>query len=215
MPVRKVSNRGGNIIGYFPSLTMRRMIAFESTIERDELTLADFDPDVLTIEEQPLTISYQHNNKTATYTPDLLIQTLEKSILIECKPATMVNTEDNQRKFRAAEVWCKENGHEFQIVTDEQLRSGSRLANVKKLTQYARHFVHPHTKSRVYNILQGIQTPVTLLTLAQEIAPNNPLSVMSTIFHLAYHHQIALDLDSGKLYNSSLCWLPFSKERQI
>ena len=35
MPVRNVSNRGGNAIGRFPSLKMQRMIAFESLLERD------------------------------------------------------------------------------------------------------------------------------------------------------------------------------------
>ena len=35
MPVRKVSNRGGNTIGHFPSLKMGRMIDYESLIERD------------------------------------------------------------------------------------------------------------------------------------------------------------------------------------
>jgi hypothetical protein len=39
MSVRKVTNRGGNIIGKFPSFKMKRAIQFESTLERDYLYL--------------------------------------------------------------------------------------------------------------------------------------------------------------------------------
>jgi hypothetical protein len=208
MPVRKISNRGGNTIGDFPSIKMNRMVAFESTIERDKMILADFDPDVQAFEEQPLAIPYKHNNRTVTYTPDLLILTNRKRILVECKPAALVETEDNQRKFNAARSWCEEHGYEFQVVTDEQVRAGFRLTNVKRLTQHARHVVSPQMGSRIYSILQEASCPMTIATLAQKIAPNNPASAMSSILHLAYHHQIALDLDKEKTEASSLVWLP-------
>jgi hypothetical protein len=70
MPVRKVSNRGGNIIGKFPSIKMRRMIAFESLLERDFIYLLDYDKDVEWFEEQPLTIEYQHEGKRRHCIPD-------------------------------------------------------------------------------------------------------------------------------------------------
>jgi len=73
MPVRKVSNRGGNVIGHFPSLKMQRMIAFESLIERDYLYLLDYELDIEWFAEQPLTIEYRHNGKTLHYTPDFHI----------------------------------------------------------------------------------------------------------------------------------------------
>jgi len=46
MPVRKVSNRGGNAICRFPSTKMRRMIALESLLERDFIYLLDYNADV-------------------------------------------------------------------------------------------------------------------------------------------------------------------------
>lgn len=215
MPVREVSNRGGNVIGYFPSIKMKRKIAYESTIERDEMTLVDFDPDVQAFEEQPLVILYQHNHKTVTYTPDLLVQTLEKCILVECKPATLVETEDNQRKFREARKWCEQHNFEFEVVTDEQVRAGYRLSNVKRLTQYARHVITPQIKSRIYSVLRAVGRPVPIAALGNEIFPDKPISVMSSILHLAYHHQVAIDLDKEKISDASLIWLPFqSKEKE-
>ena len=81
MAVRKVSNRGGNIIGHFPSLKMRRMVAFESTIERDYLYLLDYDPSVTNFEEQPLTISYAYQGKSYHYTPDFRVRQSERERL--------------------------------------------------------------------------------------------------------------------------------------
>lgn len=214
MPVREVSNRGGNVIGYFPSIKMKRKMAFESTIERDEMTLLDIDPDVQAFEEQPLVIPYRHNNKTVTYTPDLLVQTLEKCILVECKPATLVETEDNQRKFREARKWCEQHSFEFEVVTDEQVRAGYRLSNVKRLTQYARHVITPQTKSRIYSVLRAIGRPIPIAALGNEIVPGKPVSVMSSILHLAYHHQVAIDLDKEKISDASLIWLPFQSKEQ-
>lgn len=212
MPIREVSNRGGNTIGYFPSIKMKRKMAFESTIERDKMTLVDFDQDVQAFEEQPLAIPYQHNNKTVTYTPDILVQTLEKCTLVECKPATLVDTEDNLRKFREARKWCEQHHFEFEVVTDEQVRTGYRLSNVKRLTQYARHVIAPQVKSRIYNVLRTIGKPIPITTLGNEIVPDKPISVMSSILHLAYYHQVAIDLDKEKISDASLIWLPFQSK---
>src|SRR5262249_18461312 len=153
----------------------------------------DIDPNVQAFEEQPLVIPYQHNEREVTYTPDFLLQTQGRHILVECKPASLVKTEANQRKFNAARSWCKEHGYEFEVVTDEQIRAGFRLANVKRLTQYARHVVNAQMKSRICGILQVATTPMMITALAREIAPNNPASAISSILHMAYHHQIAID----------------------
>jgi hypothetical protein len=70
MSVRRVSNRGGNIVGHFPSLKLGRMVAFESLIERDFIYLLDYEPAVEHFSEQPLVIRYQHAGKKRQYTPD-------------------------------------------------------------------------------------------------------------------------------------------------
>lgn len=136
------------------------------------------------------------------------MQTLSRCILIECKPAELVETEDNQRKFNEARKWCEEHRFEFEVVTDEQIRAGFRLKNVIRLTQYARHTISPQMKSRTYGILRVAQNPLSIEELASEIAPNNFGPALSCILHLAYYHQIAMNLDQEKISNSSLVWLP-------
>ncbi len=113
MAVRKVSHRGGNMIGKFPSLKMKRMIAFESLIEQDCLYVLDYEPDVEFIGEQPFTIEYPFGGKTLRYTPDFHVIRRGRNWLIECKPDSLVETDDNRRKFNAARAWCAERDWTF------------------------------------------------------------------------------------------------------
>ena len=104
MPVRKVSNRGGNIIGHYPSLKLGRMVAFESLIERDLIYLLDFEPDVTWFAEQPFTISYQYEGKALNYTPDFHVIRADQNILVECKPQKFVNTDVNPGLFSSTSL---------------------------------------------------------------------------------------------------------------
>ena len=79
MPVRKVSGRGRNMIGHFPSLKLGRMVAFESLIEQDYLYVLDYETEVTWFEEQPLTIAYTWQEKPYEYTPDFHVNALNRS----------------------------------------------------------------------------------------------------------------------------------------
>src|SRR5258708_29523779 len=102
MPVRKVANHGSNIIGRYPSLKMGRMVAFESTIERDYIYLLDYEPAVTSFAEQPLTIDYFCDGTMFHYTPDFHAVENGQNVMVECKQIRFVETEENHRKFSAA-----------------------------------------------------------------------------------------------------------------
>ncbi|MBK6709944.1 MAG: TnsA endonuclease N-terminal domain-containing protein [Chloroflexi bacterium] len=201
MPVRTVSNRGRrNVVGYFPSLKMRRMVQFESTLERDLIYLLDFDWRVAAFEEQPLKIFYQHEGKTLSYTPDFLAEFAGgHRVLLECKPFCFVNSEENQRKFSAAQAWCARRGWQFQVVTDEQLRAGYRLQNVKLLTQHARHEVGVPLKGCILAFLTRAGQSLTIRDVIVAVNPANPTTVIMPILHMAYYHELYLPLNDGPL----------------
>lgn len=169
MAVRQVSHKGGNLIGHFPSLTMHDLIPFESTIERDYLYLADYDATILAIAAQPLTITYEHAGKTARYTPDFYLRTATREVLVECKHHTQVASDDNVRKFQAARTWCAERGWDFCVVTDTDLRSGYRLANVKLLTYYARCAVPAPIHAQLTSTLRGRSAALPLSYLLSSV----------------------------------------------
>lgn len=209
MPVRRPSNRGGNTIGWFASYKMRRSVAYESLLECDYLWLLDFEADVAVFEEQPLTIGYIHEGKTYRYTPDFHVRQAGQDLLVECKPLALVDIDDNRRKFAAAEAWCAAHGHQFRVVTERQIRGGSRLANVKFLTQFARYPVTPQTRAQVLAVLAAAPGPTTLGELAAALARDNLAATpFPTILHLAYHHAVIVPLDDAKVTRETSIWLP-------
>lgn len=210
MSVRKVSNRGGNIIGRFPSLKLGRMVSFESLIERDFIYWLEFEPTVSWFREQPLTISYQYGQKTLNYTPDFHVIKNDHNILVECKPQSVVATANNQRKFAAAQMWCTEHGWRFQVITDAHLQGGCRLQNIKQLIQFARYPIAPDLKDRIQAFLNHHAPPVTMAELMQHIAPERPQQVLIPLLALAFHHELDLALDDAPLSGQTLVELASS-----
>ena len=204
MPVRKVSNRGGSVIGRFPSIKMGRMIAFESLLERDFIYLLDYEADVEQFEEQPLTIEYLHDDQTLHYTPDFQVVEAGNPVLIECKPTRFIDTADNQQKFAVARDWCAARGWEFRVVTDQQIRAGYRLSNVKRLTQYARQPLDPILREQITRVVYESSAALTLQEIVQAIGRDDPNSIITGLLHLAFQHQLELPLDREPLSNQTL-----------
>jgi hypothetical protein len=211
MAVRKVSGRGGNIIGQFPSVKMRRMVAFESTIERDYLYLVDYDPTVTILEEQPLTIPYTYEGKVYHYTPDFRVRQAEQERLVECKPAARVDEEENQRKFAAARAWCAEHRWEFQVVTDTEIRQGHRLKNVKHLTYYARFTVKPQLRRRIHDLLKDSPAPLSFVALAEALEPEPLAQAKAAVLHLVFFHKLTMPIDTAPITDATVVSLPKAK----
>ena len=208
MPVRKVSNRGGNVIGCFPSIKMKRMVAFESLIERDYLYLLDYEPNIEWFEEQPLTVEYHHDGKALHYTPDFHVVEMGRDVLIECKPFALTATDENKRKFRAAQAWCANHGWIFRVVTDQEVRVGFRLENVKLLTRYARHVVEPGAKGQVYALLRSSQAAISLDNLVRRITHADFSAAMAAILCMAFHHEVFIPLDDAPILINTRVSLP-------
>ena len=199
MPVRSVSNRGGNIIGHFPSLKLGRMVEFESLIERDFVFLLDFEPDVAFFVEQPLTIEYEQDGRRRHYTPDFHVVWKRQNILVECKPEQLIHLPLNQAKSEVAREWCTARGWRFQLVTDNQLRSGYRLENVKFLTQFARYQIEPALKRRIHAFLAATARPVTVGEIMATLGAGNPSSLAIPIYHMAYHCELIVSMDDAPI----------------
>jgi hypothetical protein len=193
--------------GYFPSLKLGRMVAFESLIEQDYLYVLEYEPEVLTFEEQPLSISYEWQGKQLKYTPDFLVVWATSHQLVECKPVAMVSTEENQRKFTVALDWCQKKGWTFVVVTDQELRSGYRLANIKLLTRYARVEIAPEIPQQVKSLLVDPSKRHTLLEIGRQLEPNDPGHGVTLLLHLAFHHRIQMSLSSAPITEHSQIWL--------
>ncbi len=139
MPVRKVSNRGGNVIGSFPSLIKGEKIMYESTIERDFVFFLKFDPTVITYRAQPMVvIGTDAEGNAHTYTPDFLVVRTDRKEIVECKPEALLNHPHTRQQIQMGEAWAEANNHHFVIVTDTDLRKDQTLANLKLFLRYCR-----------------------------------------------------------------------------
>lgn len=199
MAVRKVSGRGGNIIGRFPSLKLGRMVDFESLIERDYLYLLDFETAVTWFAEQPLVIEYEANGKQLKYTPDFHLIRGGRHFLVECKPEKMMGKPQNQRKFAAGQDFCAEKNWTFQVMTDTQLRAGFRLSNVRLLTQFARYDPDPRIKQTILAFLSAAAAPVPMAEVMVRVAPHNPQAVKIRVLQMAFHHELSIPLDNAPI----------------
>ena len=134
---------GGAICGDFPSLKLGRSVKYHSTIERDLLYILEYEAEVERYQEQPFTIQGMLGDGKHRYTPDYAIWTTGERLLVECKPANKQMNQHSLQQQALGEDWCQRNGWRYQFVTDEDLRRGHRLDNLKLLWRYSRLYLPP------------------------------------------------------------------------
>ena len=204
-PVRKPQNHNFSYTGQFPSLKMKRMIRFESGLEKDFIYLLEFDELVKKYEEQPLRIEYQINKKKHTYTPDFQAKIGEENWLYECKPKRFSKTPSNLEKFGVAEKWCSEqNGWGFQVVTDELIRSGCRLKNVKYLNGFSRFVIRPELIGKIYSFFQNIESAeIGEIETSLSGAGYPRTEILPAIFYLNYYHKLSFPMIDTEFFSPS------------
>ena len=149
MKKRKIGYTYGSVSGHF-AFRKQKSIAFESTLERDLLTLLEFNDSVDDVIEQPLTIEYvNHNGRAVTYTPDFLVDFKEadasllqrprKPLLIEVKPREKIQKhfEELKPRFKVAMKYAHENDMIFKIYDESRIRT-PYLKNILFLKRYKR-----------------------------------------------------------------------------
>ena len=198
-PVRKISNiRSKKNTGFFPSKKIGRPVAFESLLERDYIFLIEFDNDVTYYQEQPLSIQYFYSGKKYKYTPDFKIIRKSASQLIEIKPKDKLEKilcdEKAKRKFYAGHQFCVANEYEFKIVTDEEIRSGFLLNNIKYLFMYSQIHVPAKDKINIRNLL-NTSSPLKIMQLYELIPSIDIDKYKPYIFSMLYSQQLKTDLN--------------------
>lgn len=140
-PARKIGPNNRSINGKHTTGKSPVSQHFESALERDHFSLLEYDDDVIKFTAQPVTIPYLHQNNTRRYTPDVAVyfkpELRRKPILIEVKyQAELIEKKDVlEIKFNAARKYASQNGYEFRVVTEKEIRT-DRLYNIKFLSRY-------------------------------------------------------------------------------
>ncbi|MER2020413.1 MAG: TnsA endonuclease N-terminal domain-containing protein [Stenotrophomonas sp.] len=116
------------------------MAGFESSLERDLLLILDFDRTVLSIKEQPFSLTHIQDASVRRYTPDVMAEydrAALSTVVYEVKPIEKLRADwaSLRPAFKAAVAHCRLREWQFKIVTERHIRT-PYLANVKFLRRY-------------------------------------------------------------------------------
>jgi hypothetical protein len=190
--VRKITNKGTKkCIGTFPSIKIDRNVWHESTLERDYIYLLEFDWDVVRYKEQPFRAKYIYEGKSCTYVPDFFVQRKNKFQIVENKPEEKANTETNKLRYRILKSIFREQGYEFIVATEKQIRIEPLLENVKIFWRYSRTPLHPLQQVCCQEYLSE-RREATIQELADALAPHGV--TLQVVYSLLYWGTLSTDM---------------------
>jgi hypothetical protein len=209
MSVRKIPKNYRNVTGIQAIDKSVGNAGFESTLERDFLTLLHFSQEVSSVEVQPLKLPTDPDDPSKSYTPDVLVKFDEhlgrKPWLCEVKYRKdfKKNWAKLKPKFLAAIRYCKAQGWRFRIVTEVEIRT-QLLLNAKFLTGYLDRVPTLGREQKILTILDQQDMAVCELLLA--ISPDElvQLEWIPAIWHLVAAGRITTDLHSPLTMSSTL-----------
>ncbi|WDE03876.1 heteromeric transposase endonuclease subunit TnsA [Thalassomonas viridans] len=212
MPIRKIPKNYRNVTGIAAHSKAEGQAMFESTLERDFISLLEFDDEVERFEVQPLQLVWKdEDNKQRTYIPDVLAYYFGNNIkptLFEVKYRDDLkkNWSTLKPKFRAGIHFAKENNWKFKIITEVEIRT-SYLASVKFLLPFVRK--GPEEESHMQLLADKVRelrqtTPASLLKAIFNDEWNQA-KLLPTLWYLIGTRQLGVDLNQ-KLTMSSRIW---------
>lgn len=212
MPVRKIPKSYQNVTGIAAHSKADGPAGFESTLERDFLTLLEFDTKIDRFEVQPVTLDWIDSaGKPHQYTPDVLATVLgrrRQKMLYEVKYRAELREKwpELRPKFRAAIRFARVQGWLFKIMTEVEIRT-PYLDNAKFLLPFQRQGpveeAHMTLLSERLDALRHT-TPAELLAASFQ-DPWNQARLLPTLWYLISTRQIGINL-SAKLTMASPIW---------
>ncbi|TFW72356.1 hypothetical protein C3Y98_04420 [Methylotenera oryzisoli] len=144
MLARKVVTRSGRRTrGYFPSWKLKRMVEWESMLERDAILLFEFSPGVRSYQEQPELVMYPDGDQMRRYFPDFEIIGMDDQVShLEVKPEKQLKLPDIRDKLKRVAAHYYEINREYRIVSESIIRREPLHTNLKNLCRYRREDEH-------------------------------------------------------------------------
>ena len=216
MPVRKIPKNYRNITGVAAHSKASGIAAYESSLERDFLSLVEFSADVTKFEVQPVSIEWiDPSGKKHTYVPDVLVHYKQsrhtKTVIlyeIKYRKDLKKNWLTFKPKFKAAIAYCKARGWKFKLVTEVEVHT-VYLENVRFLQSYVaqavlcEHFESYMTMLDEHMIRLKTATPNSLLSAVFEDEWNRA-KLLPTLWYLIGTFQIGIDLNQALTMQSKL-----------
>jgi hypothetical protein len=105
--------------GWFESKKFATKFYYQSSYELKFLEFCESSPKITNLEKSKFVIPYvDKNGQKRKYFPDFLVN---KNILIEIKPKSMVGYNNNEEKIEFAKKYCFENGLKYKLLMEKEL----------------------------------------------------------------------------------------------
>ncbi len=161
MSVRKIKKSYISCTGYFASYKNKTQIAFESVLERDFYMMLEFDNDVASYTEQPVSINYTYKDGSKRkYTPDCLVRYKDGTKrYFEVKYASEIknNPELKEKIEFLKSYFYDEYVLKFDVFTDEDVGE-VYLDNLKILYKFAFMKDDEEKLSKINDILNNVSS---------------------------------------------------------
>ncbi len=158
MPVWKIPRSFCSVTGVSASTKAVGEPRFQSTLERDLITLLDFDTLVVSYETQPIEISYSDfSGQSRRYKPDIFIVYAaacgrspvlgEVKYVVDLKRADL--RDEHRRRCRAGRDYALTQGWRFALFTERMIRT-PLLDNARFLLPYTRLASNSYVEGQLY-----------------------------------------------------------------
>ena len=180
----------GNESGYPQSIHLSKMIRqakCRSPLEHKVLLDLESNPEIVSIEVEPLKIQYFYKRVSHLYKPDLLIKYKDgKKDIIEVKLSGDIGSPKNQAKFSAAQEFAKDQGYQFYIIgTEGNSRSYFNRSDWSDISSIQTKMISPNDISDYQPIIfkneKGDKKNTPKISSSVEHKVKNSISVESTI----------------------------------
>jgi hypothetical protein len=202
-PVRKIPKSYRNVTGIAAHVKASGEAMYESTLERDFLTMLEFSPDVESYTVQPVTLEWiDVKGKHRSYTPDTFVMFAKRnserkqSLLCEIKyrQDLWANWDELRPKFKAAIRFAKAQGWRFQIVTENEIRD-TYFDNARFLLRYRNPIPDAGVMQLLYDRLEDMRetTPSGLIKAVYKDEWNQAKALW-VLWYMVATFQIGTDL---------------------
>jgi hypothetical protein len=182
--------------GWYWSATTGDLLASESFLERQWLTLLDFDHRVVAMSTQPLELHGADGDGRWRHVPDVFTRRSDGSVrVVDVKNPTRLGRPEVVRQAARTGAACRVLGWEYAMVGAPPQQ---RYVNISWLAGYRRPL--RAGLDVVEEILAGAAESVRLADLHQ--AAGSPELALPVVFHLLWHGRLVCDLDQPLLETS-------------
>lgn len=175
--------------GRYWCATTADLLAYESRLEAQWMTLLDFDPDAVALSAQPMLIDAVDTTGAWKHVPDLFARLADGGVrLVDAKHPDQHHQPDVVLQARRTAQLCAAWGWDYQLVgaIDAQ-----RWANIAWLAGFRRPL--GAGQRVVAQLLNLTANPISIAQLLSFM--KNPELARPALFHLCWHQQIRFDLD--------------------